>query len=124
MPETRHEPVDYDVRIGLLRGGRRVRMLVELRSMELQKILWAEHCDRSLGDDLFDLVDGLALALARQIDREVQLAEITRVRRKPDRDAQRLRARPSRDSADLRADARGFRGGRADASGCAGGRPV
>jgi DNA-binding SARP family transcriptional activator len=83
MPETRHEPVDYDVRIGLLRGGRRVRMLVELRSIELQKILWAEHCDRSLGDDLFDLVDGLALALAGRIDREVQLAEITRVRRKP-----------------------------------------
>jgi DNA-binding SARP family transcriptional activator/TolB-like protein len=83
MPETRQEPVDYDVRIGLLRGGRRVRMLVELRSIELQKILWAEHCDRPLGDDLFDLVDGLALALAGRIDREVQLAEITRVRRKP-----------------------------------------
>jgi DNA-binding SARP family transcriptional activator/TolB-like protein len=77
------EPVDYDIRIGLLRGGRRVRLLVELRSLELQKILWAEHCDRPLGDDLFDLVDGLAVALAGRIDREVQLAEITRVRRKP-----------------------------------------
>jgi DNA-binding SARP family transcriptional activator len=77
------EPADYDVRIGLLRGGQRVRLLVELRSIELQRILWAEHCDRPLGDDLFDLVDGLAVALAGRIDREVQLAEITRVRRKP-----------------------------------------
>jgi tetratricopeptide (TPR) repeat protein len=77
------EPADYDVRIGLLRGGRQVRLLVELRSIELQRILWAEHCDRPLGDDLFDLIDGLAVALAGRIDREVQLAEITRVRRKP-----------------------------------------
>jgi len=77
------EPADYDVRIGLLRGNRQVRLLVELRSIELQRILWAEHCDRPLGDDLFDLVDGLAVALAGRIDREVQLAEITRVRRKP-----------------------------------------
>ena len=83
MPETRQEPADYDVRIGLLRGGRRVRMLVELHSVELQKILWAEHSDCPLGDDLFELVDGLAVALAGRIDREVQLAEITRVRRKP-----------------------------------------
>jgi tetratricopeptide (TPR) repeat protein len=77
------ERADYDVRVGLLRGGRRVRLLVELRSIELQKILWAEHCDRPLGDDLFDVVDQLAIALAGRIDREVQLAEITRVRRKP-----------------------------------------
>jgi DNA-binding SARP family transcriptional activator len=86
LPGARDESwelADYDVRIGLLRGNQRVRMLVELRSIELQRILWAEHCDRPLGEDLFDLVDRLAIALAGRIDREVQFAEITRVRRKP-----------------------------------------
>jgi DNA-binding SARP family transcriptional activator/TolB-like protein len=77
------EPADYDVRIGLLRGGSRIRLWVELRSVELQRILWAEHADHPLSADLFDLVDALAIALAARIDREVQLAEITRVRRKP-----------------------------------------
>lgn len=77
------EPADYDVRIGLLRGGPRIRLLVELRSVELQRILWAEHADHPLSADLFDLVDGLAIALAGRIDREVQRAEITRVRRRP-----------------------------------------
>jgi tetratricopeptide (TPR) repeat protein len=86
LPGAHQEPLelaDYDVRIGLLRGGRRVRLLVELRSIELQRILWAEHCDCPLGEDLFNLVDRLAVAVAGRIDREVQLAEIARVRRKP-----------------------------------------
>ncbi|MCC2662815.1 MAG: transcriptional activator protein [Geminicoccaceae bacterium] len=82
-PSQAREVADYDVRIGLLRGDRRVRMLVELRSIELQRVLRADHSDRPIGDDLFDLVDDLAIALAGRIDREVQLAEITRVRRKP-----------------------------------------
>jgi DNA-binding SARP family transcriptional activator len=71
----------YVVRLHLFRLDRRVRLSAELRDAASGEFLWVHHYDRKLGTDVFGLVDELATALARWLDREVEVAEIDRATR-------------------------------------------
>jgi hypothetical protein len=71
---------DYKVSVALFRVADRMRFSAQLKDGPSARVLWAEHYDRPLGGEIFDVVDGLANSLARLLDRE--LAEITRAVRK------------------------------------------
>jgi DNA-binding SARP family transcriptional activator len=79
---TRDEP-QYRIVLSFLRVGDRIRFSAELQSAATARILWAEHYDRRLGEDITDLVDDLARVLARRLDREIELAEIMRASQRP-----------------------------------------
>jgi DNA-binding SARP family transcriptional activator len=76
-------PPHYGVYVSVLRAGERVRLSAELKEAESARILWVQHYDRALDEDVFGLVDDFALALAASLDREVRLAEMMRAARQP-----------------------------------------
>ena len=73
----------YAVAISVLRANGRIRLGAELKEAATARILWAQHYDRGLGEDVFDLVDEVGARLAAILDREVYLAESMRVMRQP-----------------------------------------
>jgi DNA-binding SARP family transcriptional activator/TolB-like protein/Tfp pilus assembly protein PilF len=73
----------YGVSISVLRANARIRLSAELKETATAQLLWAHHYDRGFADDVFDLVDEVATKLAATLDREVHLAETTRVMRQP-----------------------------------------
>jgi DNA-binding SARP family transcriptional activator len=74
---------DYQVSISILRIGDRLRFTAQLLEGHSARIVWADHYDRRLVDEVFELVDGLAGTLARRLDWEVELAETVRVSQQP-----------------------------------------
>ena len=73
----------YVVTTAYRRGADRVRFWAELKEASSSRVLWAEHFDRGLEEQLFDLIDDLAAVLAQRLDGEIELAEITRAAQTP-----------------------------------------
>lgn len=77
------EHPQYFVSTKLLRGGDRVRFAAELTEARTSRVLWAEHFDRTLEEQLFDAADLLTDLLARRLDGEIERVELMRASRQP-----------------------------------------
>ena len=77
--------VDYIVEGSVRRAGERVRIATQLVRGKDGHMLWSEHFDDRL-DDLFDLQDRIAAAVAGQIAPSLRAAEIARARTTPPAD--------------------------------------
>jgi DNA-binding SARP family transcriptional activator len=73
----------YCVYVSVLRARERMRVAAELKDAETARILWADRYDRTLGEDVFGIIDTIAAALAGKLDQEVLLAETMRASRQP-----------------------------------------
>lgn len=69
---------DYVVGISVFRMQQRLRVAAELRRASEGRVLWADHYERTVADDMLEVVDDLSGRLARWLDGEVEQAEIDR----------------------------------------------
>ena len=77
--------VRYVLEGSVRKGGGRVRITVQLIEAETGAHLWADRFDGSL-EDVFDLQDKVAIAVAGVIEPTLQLAEVQRSSRRPTND--------------------------------------
>jgi TolB-like protein len=77
--------VRYVLEGSVRRGGGRVRITAQLIETETGAHLWADRFDGSL-EDVFDLQDQVATAVAGVIEPTLQLAEVQRASRRPTND--------------------------------------
>jgi DNA-binding SARP family transcriptional activator len=73
----------YYAYVSLLRVRDRIRITIELKDGSTGHILWAEHYDCAVVDNVLSLLDTLAVTLAAKIEEEVRVAETMRAMRKP-----------------------------------------
>jgi TolB-like protein/Tfp pilus assembly protein PilF len=81
--------VRYVLEGSVQRGGKRLRVNVQLIDAETGNHLWAERFDKSIAD-LFDVQDEIVSRLANALDAELITAEARRAERSPHPDAMDL----------------------------------